>query len=251
MAEDAAHDNGAGAARWLTLARHLGLADAEAEYALLSAAYEGPGRHYHTLRHAGACLNALDTVREQVPDADIVALALWYHDVVYQPGRSDNEAVSAARGVDYVIRAGRPDLADDLHRLVMVTVHPSRPAVDDERWMVDLDLGILGQSWPVFERFERDIRAEYQHVPEAAFRARRQALLQTFLDAPRLYHTEHFHALLDSPARANLQRAIAVLREPPSDRAPGWSSTPQPTSTERSGSGRVEILSHRTGRAPR
>src|ERR1700727_965137 len=56
---------------------------------VLRAAYTEPWRHYHTLEHVGACLEALDSalegsgVLESVKEN--VELALWFHDVVYDP----------------------------------------------------------------------------------------------------------------------------------------------------------------------
>jgi Uncharacterized protein conserved in bacteria len=39
-------------------------------------------------------------------------------------------------------------------------------------------------------------------------------VLQGFLDRPRLYATDWFHARLDTPARDNLRRALAALDAP-------------------------------------
>ena len=62
----------------------------------LEAAYAQPHRRYHTRAHIEQCLALLD----QVPDLtdterQILTYAIWWHDAVYDPTASDNEARSA------------------------------------------------------------------------------------------------------------------------------------------------------------
>src|SRR5262249_28427939 len=77
--------------------RHAGaVPDTEVVLGELSAAYLEPGRCYHTLDHIAALLRQLDEHRAVARDADALALAIIFHDVVYDPLRHDNEARSAA-----------------------------------------------------------------------------------------------------------------------------------------------------------
>src|SRR4051794_23606137 len=63
---------------------------------LLLAQYERWPRRYHDGRHLLASVRAAEALRGQIPDdVDAVAFALWFHDAVYKPWRSDNEARSA------------------------------------------------------------------------------------------------------------------------------------------------------------
>nr|QQZ48661.1 hypothetical protein JKL49_14175 [Phenylobacterium glaciei] len=62
----------------------------------LEAAYAQPHRRYHTRTHIEQCLALLD----QVPDLmdserQVLTYAIWWHDAVYDPTASDNEAKSA------------------------------------------------------------------------------------------------------------------------------------------------------------
>ena len=54
-----------------------------------------PQRHYHTLEHLEAMFRHWDAHRDALRDPEAVALAIFFHDIVYQPGRADNEAESA------------------------------------------------------------------------------------------------------------------------------------------------------------
>jgi predicted metal-dependent HD superfamily phosphohydrolase len=77
---------------------------------------------------------------------------------------------------------------------------------------VDVDLSILGSPLVRYEEYERQIRAEYSHVPPKIFESKRAGILQGFLDRPRIFNTQVFFERYEQPARVNLARAIARLR---------------------------------------
>jgi len=85
-----------------TLSRWLGLWSAQADNPALERVYDDlverysePHRHYHDLRHVSRCLMELDEARSQADNPFEVELAIWFHDAVYDPRRSDNEEASA------------------------------------------------------------------------------------------------------------------------------------------------------------
>jgi len=82
----------------------------------------------------------------------------------------------------------------------------------DTAIFLDLDLSILGASEDVFDAYERGVRHEYRHVPEAAFRAGRAAILENFLSRDRLYLSDWRYARFEERARLNLRRSIAALQ---------------------------------------
>ena len=62
----------------------------------LVAAYTAPGRHYHNLAHIEDCLAALARVDNlSAAEREILTEAIWWHDVVYDATRTDNEEFSA------------------------------------------------------------------------------------------------------------------------------------------------------------
>lgn len=210
---DELHDHARTLAGALGLARDAGTGLADT----LRRQYRRWPRRYHDERHLLACVRAADGVRAIAPDANAIAFALWFHDAVYWPWRHDNEARSADQAREAARRLGLPAaFAAQVHALVMATAHLSgtppaaaEPAAD---WVVDIDLGILGTPPEVYDRYERDVRREYFFVTPRAWRKGRAAVLQHFLDQPRIYRTAHFHGLLEDPARHNLRRALQALR---------------------------------------
>ena len=177
-------------------------------------AYSEPHRHYHDMRHIEACLRELAALDgPTAEERKILEYAIWWHDAVYDPTRADNEEQSAALaerdltqlGVDAVTRA-------TVARLIRAT-RDHKVAPDDRLGMllVSIDLSILGQSPVEYDSYAAAIRAEYAHVPDAAFRAGRAAVLRRFLAAPAIYPDAEFRCRYEAQARANIAREIARL----------------------------------------
>ena len=179
----------------------------------LWAGYFDVGRHYHDWRHVCAMVAAMADGREQLADPAAVELAIWYHDVVYDPRSADNEAQSAAVAERTLTRLGLPAaFVATVAELVMATKHDGRPpASADAAHLIDLDLSILGATPAEFDRYEAGIRAEYAHVPAVDYAAGRSAILQRFLDRPAVYATADARARWEAAARRNLRQSIDRL----------------------------------------
>jgi len=173
--------------------------------------YGEPQRHYHTMQHLGECLAWFDREQALAERPGEVALALWFHDAIYDVHAHDNEARSADWARQALQAAGASDAsADRVHALVMATRHDAVPEGRDAELLIDIDLSILGAERARFDEYERQVHAEYGFVPEEIRLPRRRAILQRFLDRPAIYATPRMHALLEARARENLQRSIAA-----------------------------------------
>ncbi len=69
--------------RWDALWQRLGGNPPADAFDALLAAYGGADRHYHSDRHILACLEHFDRWRQLARRPDLVELALWTHDLVY------------------------------------------------------------------------------------------------------------------------------------------------------------------------
>jgi len=178
----------------------------------LVGAWSEKHRHYHTLQHLRECLEHLDAVRLQAHRPAEIAVALWFHDAVYDPRREDNEARSAAWLRDCALEEGvSAATAQRLHGMVMATADHLPQGDADTQLLVDIDLSILGAEPARFRESNGQIRREYAHVPEPDWRTGRRRVLRGFLDRPRLYGTQRFHAMLEDRARENLAGELARL----------------------------------------
>lgn len=201
--------------RWDALWQRLGGNPPADAFDALLAAYGGADRHYHSDRHILACLEHFDRWRQLARRPDLVELALWTHDLVYDTQRQDNEAASAASTERWLDQAGLAALRPALRELIMATCHQAPPGDADAALVVDLDLAILAAPAPVYARYEADVRAEYAWVPEPLFRAGRgKRLLRQLLEQPALYHCEPLRQRWEAAARANLRGALERLEQP-------------------------------------
>lgn len=198
-------------ARWQASCQALGLRQDLTLAESLLAAWSEPQRYYHSLQHLDECLAALAQWRHLAGEPELLALALWFHDAVYDPRAHDNEARSADWARSALPALGLPEEAcERVARLVLATRdHVASDA--DMGLLLDLDLAILAASPQRFAAYERQIRDEYAFVPEPDFRTGRGRILQGFLARDRLFVTEALHAAWDGRARANLRLACDAL----------------------------------------
>lgn len=180
----------------------------------LEAAWSEPHRHYHDNRHLGECLALWTRWRDQCDRPGEVAIALWFHDAVYDPKASGNEVNSAAWAARSLLNAGLPtETGQRVHDLVMATRHDTSAQGRDAKLIVDIDLAILGSPGERFERYDQDVRKEYAWIQGFRYRSQRAYVLQGFLDRARLYHGASAVELLEARARTNLAAAISRLAQ--------------------------------------
>ena len=175
--------------------------------------YSDTHRHYHNIDHIAACLNEFNEVEHLLQNPVEVWLAVWFHDVVYDPKAHDNEEWS----VDYAEKALREIIGEvtleNISRLIMATKH-YRPASDhDSKFIQDIDLTILGGQRDIFDEYEERIRREYSWVPENRFRKGRADILSGFIERSTIYQTKYFRKKYEETARANLYYSISKLKK--------------------------------------
>jgi predicted metal-dependent HD superfamily phosphohydrolase len=169
-----------------------------------------PHRRYHTPEHLQVVLDRLD----QLGGARFaVVLAAWYHDVVYDPARADNEAASAALAL-----AGLPSVGVDeetvseVARLVRLTAtHQPGPGDEAGALLCDADLAVLGGTRGEYSAYRLAVRAEYGALDEASWRRGRASVLKSLLARDHLFSTYEGRKRWQESARSNLQRELTDL----------------------------------------
>ncbi|GAA2907286.1 hypothetical protein GCM10010517_73630 [Streptosporangium fragile] len=175
----------------------------------LIARYAEPHRRYHTTAHLRAVLSHVDALAGHADNPDLVRLAAWFHDAVYDPQRSDNEERSARLAERALPEMGlSPADVATVARLVRLTVtHDPAPGDADGAVLSDADLAILGAPPEIYAAYAAAVREEYGFVPDDAFRAGRAAVLRSLLELPTIFHV----ADLETAARANIHRELEQL----------------------------------------
>lgn len=193
--------------RWNAMLVSLGINPNE-HFAVLDdllTRYSEPQRYYHNLAH-------LEHLFTLLPAQPHLEFAVWFHDAVYDPTRTDNEAQSALLAKQSLLRLGiAPQLIQAVVAIILATRdHQSNHP--DTALFLDADLSILGASPKIYSAYAQAIRREYAWVPEALFWERRAQVIQKLLSRERIYQTPEF-ASLEQPARENLQRELRTLAQ--------------------------------------
>ncbi|PMR59158.1 metal-dependent phosphohydrolase [Verrucosispora sp. ts21] len=205
--------------RWRTTVRAAGASDPaaiEATGSELLERWREPHRHYHTVDHLTAVLDVVDRYASAGRRPDLVRLAAWCHDAVYDPRAPGdrNERDSAALADTLLTGAGLPgpEVAE-VRRLVLLTAgHQVDPADADGVLLCDADLAVLAAAEPEYDRYASAIRREYAHVPPAAYRIGRAQVLTHLLALPSIFRLPRPATRWEPRARANLARELGTLQ---------------------------------------
>ena len=97
-------------------------------------------------------------------DREILSAAIWWHDVVYDATRADNEELSARLAEQHV----REDISQEVGRLIRLTkTHDVQAGDHLGAILISIDLSILGAEPARYDAYAAAIRQEFIHVPEA------------------------------------------------------------------------------------
>jgi len=181
-------------------------------WAELQENYTASFRAYHNLTHLEEIFNYFDTYNSQIENPNELALAIFYHDAIYNIWKKDNEEKSAelannqlkklAINVDVISRIEKHIIATKSHQAIL----------SDSKWMVDFDLAILGQSEKVYNNYTSKIREEYKVAPNLLYYSGRKKVLQHFLNKKSIYTSDVFIELYEENARKNLLQEIKTIQ---------------------------------------
>ncbi len=202
--------------RWDGLCERVGafssVDESEMTFEMVRTMYEKPARTYHTLEHVDDCLRVFDKLRMLAEHPDALEFALWLHDCVYFAERHDNEARSAdAAGMIAGLLGCDRAFVGEVRELVTITKHDSCPVGGDAALIADIDLSILGADPERYERYRRQVRNEFAFATDEQYAAGRIAVLEKFLDRPRIYSSGYIKGVLEERARENMERELDGL----------------------------------------
>jgi predicted metal-dependent HD superfamily phosphohydrolase len=195
----------------------------------LDAGYTECHRAYHTWEHLAGLFEKLSRFSDLSSRADIIALSVFWHDVVYRTQnhdgtpRTDYENVrdSAELFRQYTL-LNQTD-ADAVYDLIMATASHLQVRAEKQYYagfagdldlFLDLDLSSLASPWEEFaEDFDR-IRSEFSREPEVVFCSRQIQILENFIkEDTRIYRRAETREKWLDAARANLKRCVTELKK--------------------------------------
>ncbi len=198
--------------RWVEFCKKVGIASTFADSEFVTLRHMYGGRPYHNLDHIQNCLVEFDSCSHLSINPDALEFAIWYHDIIYNTKRQDNEEKSAQYAKAICDQAGVPEkFGSEVSRLIILTNHRQIPTDIDGKLIVDIDLAILGASPEDFEECERAIREEYAHYSESTFKHGRSAILDMINKREDIYETEFFRKKYEKQARENIRSSLERL----------------------------------------
>ncbi|MDH0031948.1 MULTISPECIES: metal-dependent hydrolase [unclassified Acinetobacter] len=193
---------------WRDLDQHYHFSEPQKMLNKLISAYSEKQRAYHTVQHLYECLTLLESVKPYLNDAHAVALALWFHDAVYDPKAKDNELKSA----ELFEQCLAADLSDQtvikIKQWILATQKHAPTDELDLQFLLDIDLAILASSPARFVAYEQQIQQEYVWVDPEIYSVKRKEVLRYFYQTEPLYQTEYFQQNFELQAKQNLEKIL-------------------------------------------
>jgi len=152
---------------------------------------------------------------DKIQDRYAVYFAVWFHDVIYDTKRSDNEEKSAEFAAEALAGLGVPDQTIEIvQEMILATKSHSGVNLSwDMKAFLDLDTSILGAPEDIYKEYSHAIRREYSWVPESLYRRGRMKVLNDFLERERIYYTEEIRARYERQARLNIAEEVKALSD--------------------------------------
>lgn len=199
-------------------------------------------RRYHTLKKVQCSLQKLDEIRHLLDRPDMVEMAIWFHDVIYDTTKphGESERLSAELLTSFGVTIkealavhghslhndhalGRLAI-DQLARWILetrrhMTADPncggfsSAAPQEDFNFFIDMDVMVLALEESEYETYARDVRREYQHIPLAKYKVNRVVILKSFLEMDTLFRTSLFRDQYEADCRRNIQWEISKIEQ--------------------------------------
>jgi len=175
--------------------------------------YSESFRAYHNLTHLNELFSYLDMYSSEIEDLTEFILAIFYHDIIYNVWKKDNEEKSADFAVKVLnkLKLQNVNTANITAHILATKTHTSNS--NDTSFLIDFDLAILGQSWEVYLDYTKKIRTEYKTVPNIIYYKGRKKVLEHFLNKKSIFTTAIFKNKYEDIARTNLKSEIELINK--------------------------------------
>lgn len=174
--------------------------------------YSSKKRYYHTLQHLENVLALLTEVKEEIQNWDTLLFTLYYHDIIYNALKSDNEEKSAALAEIRLRQISISEITiQQCTKQILATKSHVKSTDSDTDYFTDADLSILGQPWETYLLYYKNVRKEYSIFPDLVYNPGRKKVLNRFLTMDRIFKTDYFFNNLELQAKQNIKKEIELL----------------------------------------
>ena len=175
--------------------------------------YSSTSRHYHNLTHIESMLSLAQSYKNRIEHYNMLILSIFYHDVIYDAKRQDNELKSWEYAQQHLkpFDLNTTELACIKANILATKDHKNPNNNSDINYMLDFDLFILGQNPEEYKTYTEQIRREYSMYPDHLYYPGRIHALKHFLNTEEIYKTSKFKDLYEQMARHNITEEIKML----------------------------------------
>ena len=178
--------------------------------------YSAKGRFYHNLEHIEGMLQLASQFKEDIEDLQTLQFSIWYHDVIYNVKRKNNEEKSALLAQQRLSQINYPEkLIQKCHAQIIATKNHnvSTDSTDpDLKYLLDFDLAILGSEPFIYKEYTQNVREEYSIYPGFLYRRGRKKVLHQMLEQDWIYQTTIFRENFEKLARVNIRDELDHLK---------------------------------------
>lgn len=175
--------------------------------------YNTDKRYYHDLTHIISLLKIWEDHKHLLKDDEVVYLAIWFHDAIYDSWKSNNEEKSAEMAKDFLqkINFSSNRIEKVVQYILATKTHHHNESDSDLDFFLDFDMAILGAEDAIYDVYMQQIRDEYSLFPTFMFNRGRKKLLKSFMAQTSIFKTEEFRKKLESQAYDNIKKELAML----------------------------------------
>jgi len=174
--------------------------------------YSESKRYYHNLEHLDKLLEELTNIKDKLEDWNTILFSLFYHDIIYNATRKDNEKRSAELAIERMMEIGVEEVIIESTKLhILATKSHSIAINSDTNYFTDADVSILGYDWEVYSKYFLAVRKEYKVYPNVVYKAGRKKVLNHFLAMERIFKTDYFYDRYEKRAKENMNKELALI----------------------------------------
>lgn len=168
-------------------------------YHIIKYHYSRVYRAYHNLDHLKNMFAILEQSQNSQQSTPL-NLAIFCHDLIYNPRFHDNEYHSMVLGRRLIkLLGGSLILRQRVGEMIMATIDHRSDDLETQI-LLDCDLAILGSDVQQYQNYLKNIRSEYYWLNGDQWRVGRKKVVEHFLNMDQIFYQLN----LESVARENL-----------------------------------------------
>lgn len=172
--------------------------------------YTSKKRFYHNLSHLKNMLVEKEAVKDKIENHDVFVVSIFYHDIIYNSLKGDNELKSAELMKERMIQTKYTDIEKSFNQILATQKH-LESSDNDTNYLLDIDLSVLGKSPEDYSIYMENVRKEYHSVPYFLYKKGRKKVLNSFLEREKIYFTDFFSNKYEKQANENLKYELSTL----------------------------------------